>query len=60
MKKLLLLVAVLATLGLSGCVIAPPGPYYGEPVVRVPPPSYNWGYYRPHPHPGYGWGRGWR
>lgn len=57
MKKLLLLVAVLATLGLSGCVIAPPGPYYGEPVVRVPPPSYNWGYYPS--HPGRGWGRGW-
>lgn len=60
MKKVLTLLAVLTTLGLSGCVVAPAGPYYSEPVavIRVPPPSYNWGYYPP--HPGYGWGRGWR
>lgn len=59
MKKRLLAAALLASLSLSGCIVAPVGPHYREPAMRMqpPPPSYNWGYH--HPHRERGWGRGW-
>jgi hypothetical protein len=46
----------LAALGMTGCVVAPVGPYYGgEPVVTVAPPPLQAEYVGPPPVVGYIW-----
>jgi hypothetical protein len=51
----------LGSLALTGCVVAPLGPYYGEPVVGVAPPPPQAEYYGAPPVVGYIWlGGYWR
>lgn len=40
---------------LSGCVVAPVGPYYGEPVVAVAPPPPQYEVVPVAPYPGWLW-----
>ena len=40
---------------LTGCVVAPVGPYYNEPVVAVAPPPPQPEYIGVAPYPGYVW-----
>lgn len=52
------LIAVLvlgAGVALTGCVVAPVGPYYGEPVVAVPPPPPQPEVVTVAPYPGWFW-----
>jgi hypothetical protein len=53
-----LLAGALITIGalsLTGCVVAPVGPYYGEPAIAVAPPPPQQEFYGPPPVVGYVW-----
>jgi len=72
MKKLMMLSALVTTLMLGGCVVAPtqplyaapPGVVYVGPTYAIPGPGYVWAYHVHYGwgwyHPKYGWHRGWR
>ena len=53
-RRLSLAGAVAGVLVLGGCVVAPVGPYYGEPVPVAPPPP-QVEYYGAPPVAGYVW-----
>lgn len=75
LRRVLVTITLASATLLSGCVVAPIGPYpprvavvpppvYVTPGYPMPAPGYGW---HPHPrygygwrHPHYGWHRGWR